>query len=55
MSARYVNVTGVIVTPSNNKMQFQLPSNNTVPRGFYMLFALNTGGVLSVAAWVKVV
>jgi Galactose oxidase-like, Early set domain len=55
MSARYVDVTGSLVGGSPGTMQFQLPAGTgRLPRGFYMLFALNSGGIPSVAEWVKV-
>lgn len=56
MSARFVDVTGSLIGGSNATMQFQLPpGTGRLPRGFYMLFALNSGGVPSVAEWVKIV
>lgn len=33
---------------------FTIPNDGRVPRGYYMLFALNSAGVPSVALWIKV-
>jgi hypothetical protein len=52
MSARYVQLPGAHV--SNSTMQVQIPNDGSVPRGFYMMFAVNSAGVPSVAAWIKV-
>jgi len=38
----------------NSLWQFPLPDAGTLPRGSYMMFALNNAGVPSVATWVKV-
>jgi hypothetical protein len=54
MTARYVDVTGALVGSSSD-MQFKVPADGSVPRGFYMMFALNSAGVPSIARWVKVV
>jgi hypothetical protein len=52
MSARYVDISGTAV--NHNTRQFTIPANGAVPRGFYMLFGLNSAGIPSVARWVKV-
>jgi len=52
MSARYVELPSSAM--SSTKRLFATPDSSTLPRGYYMLFALNTGGIPSVATWVKI-
>lgn len=54
MTARYVELPSGTVTNENSKRVFTLPNGNMVPNGYYMMFALNTGGTPSVAEWIKV-
>jgi len=54
MSARYVELPSQAVTGSTVKRTFQTPNSSMLPRGFYMMFALNSIGTPSVAAWVKI-
>jgi len=62
MTARYVELpsaagSGPLTQPPTRL--FQLPYSSvtgrcTLPRGYYMLFAVNLGGIPSVAQWVKI-
>lgn len=54
MSARYVLLVSQAIDGSNTNRLAQIPDNGTVPRGYYMLFALNNTGTPSVAKRVKV-
>lgn len=42
------------VAGTTNKRTFNVPSNTVLPRGYYMLFALNNANVPSVAEWVRI-
>jgi hypothetical protein len=53
MSARYIELTSFTV--SSTKRAFNVPGEAVVPRGYYMLFALDNNDIPSVAKWVKVV
>ena len=55
MSARYVELTSGAIPGSNTDRSFNVPGNQILPRGFYMMFALNLANVPSVAMWVKIV
>jgi hypothetical protein len=52
MSARYVLLPGSRL--SQYRIQVQLPLNGSLPRGFYMCFALSSSGIPSTAVWIKV-
>jgi hypothetical protein len=54
MSARYVELDSVLVSGTTNQRTFQIPGNLTLPRGYYMLFALDNANVPSVAEWVRI-
>ena len=55
MSARYVELPSADFSDAeHNKRIFDIPDNFTVPRGYYMLFALNSALTPSEAAWVKI-
>ena len=41
-------------TPTGNGLVAAIPNNGTLPPGPYMLFALDSNGVPSVASWVQV-
>jgi hypothetical protein len=57
-SARFVELTSSAVSGSSGQLLVQIPSatpgNDVLPRGYYMLFAIGSNGVPSVAKWVKI-
>lgn len=52
MTARYMELSSV--AESAGTRTFDLPDSRSLPRGYYMLFALNAAGIPSEAVWVKV-
>ena len=54
MHARYVRPTSTPNPGTTDELQFTLPDSKRLPLGYYMLFALNVGGIPSKAAWIKV-
>jgi hypothetical protein len=54
MSARYVELTSKLVSGTNNQRVFNTSDNAHLPRGYYMMFVLNSALVPSVASWVKI-
>lgn len=52
MTARYVELMSSPVSATSRL--FALPDSRALPRGYYMMFALNGGGVPSEAVWVRV-
>ncbi len=53
MSTRYVLLQSQQGANSSERY-CGIPDNGTVPRGFYMMFALNSAGIPSVATWIQV-
>lgn len=52
MNQRFIPLT---FTKTTNILQVQIPNNLSVlPKGYYMMFIVNSNGVPSVAKWVKV-
>ncbi|MCA8976172.1 MAG: DUF1929 domain-containing protein [Planctomycetes bacterium] len=55
MTARYVELIGDDGSDlGHDQRVFDIPDNLSLPRGYYMLFALNSALVPSEAAWIKV-
>ena len=55
MSARYLELVSAEGSdPGPDQRVFDIPDNYSLPRGYYMLFALNSALVPSEAAWVKI-
>lgn len=52
MSARYVELQSVAVDSRHRICS--LPAETVVPRGYYLMWAVDNGGVPSTAIWVKV-
>ncbi len=54
MTARYVELDSALVAGTTDRRVFNVPDGNVLPRGYYMLFALNNANVPSVADWVLI-
>lgn len=54
MTARYVELPSSLLTGSNKERLFLTPDSKRLPRGYYMLFVLNSALIPSVASWVRI-